>query len=299
MPGLDVTDAEITDAIAALPCWSGPVEINALPGGLTNRNFRVSDRSRQTFVVRIGCDLPEHGVMRSNELVATRAAHAVGIAPQVLYAADGFMVSRFVAGATLTPQQVCEPRMLERIAALLRRCHRDIPDRLDGTAATFNVFQIIRRYLQLLSDAPGLGELAAYAARVERLELALGAVDLGFGHNDLLAANLIDDGERLWLIDWEYAGFNTPLFDLANLATNNELSTVHETALLQSYFGAPMTIDTRRGFAALQCASLLRETLWAAVSALSSTIGFDYRRYREGYQRRFEIRWRQFDRHHG
>jgi thiamine kinase-like enzyme len=304
MPGLDVTDAEIADAIAALPCWSGAVEINALRGGLTNRNFRVSDRGRQLFVVRIGRDLPEHGVMRSNELAAARAAYAVGIAPQVIYAADGFMVSRFVAGTTLTPQQVREPRMLERIAALLRRCHREIPGYFEGPATMFCVFQIIRRYLQLLatrdaSDLVDLVDLVAYAARAERLELALGAVDLGFGHNDLLAANLIDDGERLWLIDWEYAGLNTPLFDLANLATNNELSAEHETALLQNYFGAPIALDTRRGFAALQCASLLRETLWAAVSALNSTIDFDYRRYRENYQHRFEIRWQQFDSHHG
>src|SRR5450755_3713680 len=132
MPDPDVSDADVTDAIAALPCWSGAIEINALAGGLTNRNFRVSDRSRQLFVVRIGRDLPEHGVMRSSELAAARAAYAVGIAPQVIYAANGFLVSRFVAGTTLTPQQVREPPMLERIAALLRRCHREIPGCFEG-----------------------------------------------------------------------------------------------------------------------------------------------------------------------
>ncbi|HEY4975298.1 MAG TPA: hypothetical protein VII41_16920, partial [Steroidobacteraceae bacterium] len=103
MPDQNATDANLTDVIAALPCWTGAVEINALGGGLTNRNFRVSDRRGQMFVVRLGRDLPEHGVLRSNELAAARAAYAVGIAPQVIYAAEGVMVSRFVAGSSLAP----------------------------------------------------------------------------------------------------------------------------------------------------------------------------------------------------
>jgi thiamine kinase-like enzyme len=295
-------DTDVIDAIAALPCWSGAVQISPLIGGLTNRNFRVSDQSRQSFVVRIGRDLPEHGVMRFNELAAARAAHAAGIAPQVTYAANGFMVSRFVAGDALTALRVREPHMLERIAALLRRCHRDIPAHLEGPALLFWVFQIIRNYLRFLGTrdaAPEQEALSALAARAERLELAVGAVNLVFGHNDLLAANLIDDGQRLWLIDWDYAGFNSPLFDLANLATNNQLDAGLETALLENYFGAAVAPATRQAFAAMQCASLLRETLWATVSMLTSNIDFDYRSYRDDYQRRFEIRWQEFERHYG
>jgi thiamine kinase-like enzyme len=297
-----VPDTDVIEAIAALPCWSGAIEIDALAGGLTNRNFRVSDRNRQQFVVRIGRDLPEHGVMRFNELAAARAAYAAGIAPQVIYAANGFLVSRFVDGSPLTPPRVRDARMLERIAALLRRCHRDIPRYFEGPAVMFWVFQIIRGYLNFLAAHGGAtrpASLDAFAAQSERLERALGAVDIVFGHNDLLAANLIDDGERLWLIDWEYAGFNTPLFDLANLATNNELDAALETTLLESYFGDLPAPATRRGFAAMQCASLLRETLWAAVCGLTSKIDFDYRRYGEDYQRRFEGRWQEFDRHYG
>jgi thiamine kinase-like enzyme len=295
-------DTDVTAAIAALPCWTGAVQISPLPGGLTNRNFRVSDHSRQNFVVRIGRDLPEHGVMRFNELAAARAAYAAGIAPQVVYAANGFMVSRFVAGEALTAARVREPRMLERIAALLRRCHRDIPAYLDGPALLFWVFQVIRGYLRFLATrgaAPGQQALSTLASRAERLEQAVGAVNIVFGHNDLLAANLIDDGERLWLIDWDYAGFNSPLFDLANLATNSQLDANLETALLESYFDGAIAPATRPAFAAMQCASLLRETLWAAVSMLTSSIDFDYRSYRDDYQRRFESRWQDFERHYG
>lgn len=295
-------DTDVNDAIAALPCWSGAVQISPLIGGLTNRNFRVSDQSRQNFVVRIGRDLPEHGVMRFNELAAARAAYAAGIAPQVVYAANGFMVSRFVAGDALTAARVRDPRMLERIVELLRRCHRDVPNHLEGPALLFWVFQIIRSYLRFLAvrgATPEREALSTLAARAERLELAVGAVNIVFGHNDLLAANLIDDGQRLWLIDWDYAGFNTPLFDLANLATNNRLDVSLETALLESYFGAAVAPATSQAFAAMQCASLLRETLWATVSILTSNIDFDYRSYRDDYQRRFEIRWQEFERHYG
>jgi len=295
-------DTDVSAAIAALPCWTGAVQISPLPGGLTNRNFRVSDHSRQNFVVRIGRDLPEHGVMRFNELAAARAAYAAGIAPQVVYAANGFMVSRFVAGEALTATRVREPRMLERIAALLRRCHRDIPAYLEGPALLFWVFQVIRGYLRFLATrgaASGQRALSTLASRAERLEHAVGAVNIVFGHNDLLAANLIDDGERLWLIDWDYAGFNSPLFDLANLATNSQLDANLETALLESYFDGPIAPAIRPAFAAMQCASLLRETLWAAVSMLTSNIDFDYRSYRDDYQRRFESRWQDFERHYG
>jgi thiamine kinase-like enzyme len=124
-------------------------------------------------------------------------------------------------------------------------------------------------------------------------------VTIVFGHNDLLAANLIDDGQRLWLIDWDYAGFNSPLFDLANLASNNEFTPELESVLLESYFGAPPAAPLSRAFAAMQCASLLRESLWGAVSRLTSSIDFDYAAYTRDYLQRFEQRWRRFQEPHG
>ena len=101
-----MTDKDVSETIAALPCWSSPIEVDALVGGLTNRNFRVTDRHRQSFVVRIGKDIPEHGVMRFNELAAARAAYAAGITPEVIYASKGILVSRFIEGTVLTPALV-------------------------------------------------------------------------------------------------------------------------------------------------------------------------------------------------
>ena len=110
----------------------------------------------------------------------------------------------------------------------------------------------------------------------EELEKPVGEIKLVFGHNDLLAANFIDDGKRLWLLDWDYAGYNTGLFDLANLSSNNEFSSKQEDWILETYHQQPVTDKLRHRLAAMKCASLLRETLWSIVSEIHSTLDFDY-----------------------
>ena len=112
-----------------------------------------------------------------------------------------------------------------------------------------------------------------------RLEAAVGPIDLVLGHNDLLPANILDDGGRLWLIDWEYGGFNSPLFDLGGLATNNGLGADQEQDMLERYFETPMDQGLWRRYTAMKCASLMRETLWSMVSEIHSVIDFDYAAY--------------------
>ena len=111
------------------------------------------------------------------------------------------------------------------------------------------------------------------------LESAIGPIDLVFGHNDLLPANFLHDGTRLWLIDWDYAGFNSPLFDLGGLAANTALTQGQETRMLQSYFGRPASPDLWRSYLAMKAAAALRETLWSMVSEVQSSLDFDYAGY--------------------
>ena len=112
-----------------------------------------------------------------------------------------------------------------------------------------------------------------------------------FCHNDLLAANFIDDGSRLWLVDWDYAGFNSPLFDLGGLASNSEMPSRMRETLLEAYFGQPVTDQLRYRFAAMTAASLLRETMWSMVSELHSKIDFDYAGYTAENRARFDAAW--------
>jgi thiamine kinase-like enzyme len=115
-------------------------------------------------------------------------------------------------------------------------------------------------------------------------------VDIVFSHNDLLAANLIDDGARLWLIDWDYAGFNSPLFDLGGVCSNNDLDGEQTEALLMAYHGR-VDRELLRRFSAMRCASLLRETLWSMVSEIHSTLDFDYAAYTATNRQRAEAAW--------
>ena len=100
-----------------------------------------------------------------------------------------------------------------------------------------------------------------------------------FSHNDLLPANFIQDQEKIWLIDWEYAGFNTPLFDLGGLASNNDFNENEEKYLLENYFEKKLSTDLLIKYKAIKSASLLRETMWSMVSEITSNIEFDYKSY--------------------
>ncbi len=281
--------AEAIARIAALPIWSGTPDIAPLTGGLTNKNYKVADATG-TFVVRLGDDIPIHHIMRFNELAASYAAHAAGISPRVIHAETGLMVIDFIDGHTFTPDDVRQPQNLARIVPLIRACHRDVPRHLSGPVLIFWVFHVIGDYIRTLTSdgsdhATLLDDLNTASAALER---AAGPFEIVFGHNDLLAANIIDDGDKLWLIDWDYGGFNSPLFDLGGLASNNELERAQERWLLEAYFEAPASDERWRQYQAMKCASLLRETLWSMISEIHSTVDFDYADYTAQNLARFE-----------
>ncbi|MCP3987144.1 MAG: phosphotransferase family protein [bacterium] len=281
---------------ANLSCWSGPVLAEPVGGGITNSNFRVEDGGKRYFV-RIGSDIPRHGIMRFHELAASRGAHAAGVSPEVLHDEEGAMVLQYIEGRTLRPEDICEPTTLERIVPLIKRCHTGIPMQLRGPAMVFWVFHVVRDYAHTLREdgsrmLPALARLIAIATR---LELAVGPVSLVFGHNDLLAANFIDDGHKIWLIDWDYAGFNSPLFDLGGLASNNELPAELEEMMLQRYFEEALTNELRASYAAMKCASLLREAMWSMVSEHDSRVDFDFVAYTDMNLQRFEEAWAHFE----
>lgn len=281
--------AEARSRVERIGFWSGPVEIAPLAGGITNLNFLVTDRGEK-YVVRLGDDIPVHHIMRFNELAASRAAYQAGVSPEVVHAEPGALVLRYLDARTFGEADVAERANLERILPVLQRCHRDIPAHLRGPALIFWVFHVVRDYAATLKEgrsehAPWLEELMDAAAT---LEAAIGPVDLVFGHNDLLPANILDDGKRVWLVDWDYAGFNSPLFDLGGLASNSGLPPAMEEWLLESYFDRTVTDELRLRYEAMKCASLLRETMWSMVSEIHSELDFDYAAYTRANMARFQ-----------
>lgn len=266
--------------IEMLPCWDGAVSLTPLTGGITNLNYLAEDQSGR-YAVRVGADIPEHHIMRFNELSAIRAACDAGVSPAVKYNEPSITVLDYVDSHTLTPENVREPDLLPRIVDLVKRCHRVVPLHLRGPALIFWVFHVIRDYGATLDErGSSHGKLVRELVGIgNALEVASGPFDIVFGHNDLLAANLLDDGARLWLIDYDYAGFNSPLFDLGGLASNNELCEAQERQMLEQYFEEPLTEDLNRRYTAMKCASLLRETMWSMVSEITSDLEFDYADY--------------------
>ncbi|MCP5074632.1 MAG: choline kinase, partial [Rhodobacteraceae bacterium] len=174
--------------IKALPIWQDEITATPLGGGITNVNYVVIDKAAK-YVVRLGEDIPQHHVMRFNELAASRAAHAAGLSPAVVYSETGITVLEFIECHTFSPEDVCKSENLEKILPLIRKCHVDVPKHLRGPALIFWVFHVIRDYAASLQDAGSshknlLPELVAIG---NGLEADAGPFDMVYGHNDLLA----------------------------------------------------------------------------------------------------------------
>ena len=267
------------DRVRALPLWKGPITLEPLKGGLSNESWLVTDAAGR-HVARIGRDYPFHHVFREREIMAARAAHAAGFAPAIHYAEPGVMVSAYLGAKTYGAEDVCENA--PRIAALIRRFHEEMPRHVSGAGFMFWVFHVIRDYARTLEAGRSrlLPQGTRYLALAVALEAAQKPLPIIFGHNDLLPANFLDDGSKLWLIDFEYAGFNTAMFDLAGISSNAGMSADQSAELLDIYFGAPPDAAMQRAHMAMQCASLLREAMWSMVSELHLTApGADYVAY--------------------
>lgn len=269
----------IPDTIRALPCWQGEIAAEPLHGGLSNESWKVTDAAG-AHVVRFGRDYPFHHVDRGREVMTARAAHAAGFGPAVEYAAPGASVGQFLQARTWGPADLRAAP--DRVGGLLRRFHQTMPAHVSGAGFIFWPFHVIRDYARTIAAggspfAPGLAGHLDLSARLEAAQIPMPIV---FGHHDLLPANFLDDGQKLWLIDYEYAGFGTAMFDLAGAASNAGMDAAETEALLQAYTGTSPDDEFARAFDAMQCASLLREAMWAMVSDLHlSAPGADYRSY--------------------
>lgn len=279
MEGQIAPDRAVEDRIRALPCWRGRIDIAPLKGGISNESYLVTDGAGR-HVVRFGRDYPFHHVFRDRELMTARAAHAAGFGPEVRYAEPGVMVSAYLGAKTYGAADVIAGR--RRVADLLRRFHTEMPAEASGAAFLFWPFHVVRDYARTLAEGGSrmATHLPFYLALARELEAAQAPLPIVFSHNDLLPANILDDGARLWLIDFEYAGFSTAMFDLAGATSNAEFPPDAAEDFLAAYFGGPPDPAIRRAHAAMQCASLLREAMWSMVSELHlAAPGADYAGY--------------------
>ena len=182
--------------VRQLNCWKNELEIVDLAGGITNRNYIVTDGASQ-YVVRLGGDIPEHHVMRFNEHAASRAAAAIGLSPQVHYSEADALVIKYIPSSSLKPAEVQHhlPAILELIldAVTANWCCSS-----KGPAMSYWIYHIIRDYLRVLEAKGCKADLATLRQTGCKFWKPT-AVHYGlvYAHNDLLSANILNDGERL------------------------------------------------------------------------------------------------------
>jgi thiamine kinase-like enzyme len=280
MPELDII-------IARLEPELGPFEGDPRPldGGITNRNYRVRFGGEE-LVLRL-CDNGAEvlGIDRTTEEIASRRAAAEHIAPPVMaFLSDvPALVTRWLPGGGLTPEEVRSPAVLGQIAELLRRLHNS-----SALPTSFAVYRLVEGQRELAAAVPSsYDDVLALARRIEGALVGPEHEPVSC-HNDLLTANFVRDGHRVCIVDWEYAGMNDRYFDLGNLSVNNGFEAGDDRALLELYFEEPVT---ERRFAALQLMRLIsdfREAMWGAVQDRRSSLDFDYVGYATEHFERLE-----------
>ena len=253
-----------------------PRTVQELPGGLTNRNYKVTTPAG-TFVARIASGGTELlAIDRECEYRNSVAAAAAGAGPAVLEyrPQDRLMVLDYLDGRTLTSADVAAEANLPRIAAACRRLHAG-----ERFGNDFDMFDIQRGYLAVARShgfriPDGYDDLHHHFAAAEKA-LAARPVAKVPCHNDLLAANFIDDGDRIWLIDYELSGNNDPCFELGNIAGESHLSPDALAVLVAAYYGRPRRAMTARA-RLFGLVSMYGWTLWGAIQNGASPIEYDF-----------------------
>jgi thiamine kinase-like enzyme len=280
----EVTLPELMEAVARLSALLGPRQggIARLEGGITNRNYRVNFGGTD-YVVRLPGKRTELlGIDRESERIATKAAARLGVAPRVATMLDAppCLVTSFIHGRLMTVEEVRKPETVEELARNLRSFHDsgvELPSRFDP-------FGLVERYCEIgrqhgLDPPDGYEAELARAYRVRDATAGLPDHSPVPCHNDLLTSNFLHDGERVQLIDWEYAGMGDRFFDLGNFAVNNELSDEDEERLLATYFGEPPDARRRATLKLFRLVSDLREAMWGVVQTGVSELDFDFSAY--------------------
>ena len=270
----------IEEAIARVPMWEGSskIQVSPLAGGITNRNYRV-DVGGESFHLRLAGENTEMlGIDREHEYQAALAAGELGIAPEVVYfiRPEGYLVTRFLPGRPILPEELRQPENIRRVVEALRKLHTmpEIP-------GVFNAFQVVRDYSEIAkrcnAQFPENFDWLTDQMNDAETALSMSPFTPAPCHNDLLNANFLL-ADKLYLLDWEYAGMGDVLFDLANFSNNHELSAEEDHLLMDCYFGE-VSPQHLAHLNIMKIMSDFREAMWGLVQIGISRIEFDFREY--------------------
>jgi thiamine kinase-like enzyme len=290
----EITIPELTEVVARVTALLGPRQgsVVQLEGGITNRNFRVNFGGTD-YVVRLPGKRTEIlGIDRTAECIANKAAAGMDMAPGVaaMFEEPSCLVTLFIDGREMSADELRTPETLAEVARDLRRFHdsgTELPTRFDS-------FRLVEEYAETGrahgSEPPeGFDDALQAAHRIEKAIEGQPTHELVPGHNDLLTANfLLDGGNHIQLIDWEYAGMGDRWFDLGNFAVNNDLDDEQEAQLLEAYFDEPPDDRRHATLKLFRFMSDFREAMWGVVQCGVSELDFDFREYAQKHFDRLE-----------
>ena len=265
-------------ALDRLACLAGRSwRVAALPGGLTNTNMRVQDDAGLDVVVRWGhADVRLLGIDRDAEHANTVAAHQAGVGAEVVeYRPDlSMLVIGFLPGRALADADFADAAVMDRAADAVRRLHAGprFTGDFDMFARQAGYLDVVRENRMRLPNgyadhAPAWDDVRRALAAAPRPTVPC--------NNDLLAANFIDDGRRVWLIDYEYSGNNDACFELGNTTTECSFSDEEVDAWTEAYFGDPTPADRARVRVQALC-SQYGWSLWGFIQEATSPLDFDF-----------------------
>jgi thiamine kinase-like enzyme len=283
----EITVPELTEVVARLAALLGPRVggVEPLTGGITNRNYHVNFGGTD-YVVRLpGKDTDLLGIDRESERIATKSAAELGIGPSVaaMLERPPCLVTSYITGRVMSSEELRDRDTIAEVARALRSFHTS------GTSlpVAFDALDIAERYAESAGHF-GIGLPDGFEAARDRARAVKSAVADHPDHapvschDDLLTANFMHDGEKVQIIDWEYAGMGDRFFDLGNFAVNNDFDDEDEELLLDAYFDETPDDRRRATLKLFRFMSDLREAMWGVLQSGVSEIEFDF----DGYARK-------------
>ena len=263
-------------------------EIQELSGGLTNKNYKITIDG-ESYVLRMGGNETKYlGIDRKIEYECSLLASQVGIAPEPIafLEPEGYIVARFISGEGIHAKEICTEENIKRVLEAMKACHA-----LDAFRGSFSPFRVAEEYAKTASsfNVKLPDKMDWYLIKSREIENAMyrEALVPHPCHNDLLNGNFIDDGTRIRILDWEYAGMGDIFFDLGNFAVQHEFNDEQDEILLRAYFGE-VTDSQRAHLKLMKIMSDLREAMWGMVQVGVSKLDFDYVGYAQKYFDRYE-----------
>ena len=283
---------QLKTRLQTLPFFKGGIDLKFIEGFMTNDSYIATDDNNR-YIVKIEGN-KYYGVTRSHKIKASQAGYRAGVSPKVIYYDDRILIFEYIHSNHLTPEKIREKETLKSLISLIKIVHKEVVNFLEGPNLSNGIFQMINKQIFYLKEknSPYTDKLNNFIKDCEIFRRESKSHKTVFTHNDFYYKNILYDDKKLWLIDWEFSGFNSPFLDLANVSKNNELSEDDDNFILEEYYGDSFDSNFKYKFHMLKCVSLLNGVLWSMISEIFSEKVFDYVSYTNKMLKRYE---KQFD----